>query len=74
MKTNLDGVKLKMFSLLKILSYLVISIILLFMAASQSGAVFSPKVHLCVYALSDAAIAFVVAWIFIRAERIFKRL
>jgi membrane protease YdiL (CAAX protease family) len=58
-----------MTSFLKVFLYWAIFIILLFMAASQSGAIFSPKIHLFVYTLSGAAIAFMVAWIFISAER-----
>ncbi len=60
---------LKIISLFKIGSYWVIFLILIFMAASQSGAIFFHKVHLFVYALAGASIAFVLAWIFIKAER-----
>ena len=56
-------------SLLKSFCYWIVFLILFFLTSSQSDAIFSPKVHLFVYALSGAATAFVVAWIFIRAER-----
>lgn len=49
--------------------YWVIFLILLFLTAFQSDAIFSPKVHFFVYALSGAAIAFLLACIFIRSER-----
>jgi hypothetical protein len=57
------------FLFLKIFYFWITVTILLFLATSQSGAIFSPKVHLLVYAFSDAVIAFLLAWIFIRAER-----
>ena len=44
-------------------------VVLLFMAAAQSSAIFSPKVYIFVYAATGLAIAFFVTWIFIRLER-----
>lgn len=59
-----------MVSLLKAIGYWVIFLVILFLAASQSGAIFSSKVHhLLAYGVSGAAIAFLLAWIFIRVER-----
>lgn len=70
MKAYLNEVNpTKIVSLLKAFSYWIIFLVLFFMTAFQSGAIFSPKVHLFVYALAGAAIAFLLAWIFIRAER-----
>jgi uncharacterized protein len=70
MKTNLSEVNpFRIVSLLKVFSYWAIFLILIFLVSSQSGAIFSPKVHLFVYAVSGAAIAFFVVWIYIRAER-----
>jgi hypothetical protein len=49
--------------------YWVVFLVLIFGTASQSGAIFSPKVHLFVYVLAGAPIAFFLAWIFIKTER-----
>ncbi len=70
MKAYLNkGVSARVLLFLKVFNYWIIFLILAFMAASESVAIFSREVHLFVYAMSGATIAFVVEWIFIRAER-----